>query len=136
MTSGLLILVRAVLLLLCSRQRTGNRLGRVIYVQLLIESRRNRLNLSTKLLLDLVKVESILPVDKVDCQTKMTKSTRTANTMEVCLRIFGEIEVDNHIHSLNVDTPGKQVRAYQVSANTVPKFMEDTVAVILKHLGM
>jgi hypothetical protein len=66
----------------------------------------------------------------------MTKSTRTAYTMKVCLRILGKIEVDNHIHSLNVDTAGKQVRAYQVSANTVPKVMKDTVAVVLKHLGM
>jgi hypothetical protein len=40
-----------------------------------VDALRDGLNFSAELLLDLVKVESILVGNKVDCQTKVTKTT-------------------------------------------------------------
>ena len=39
----------------------------------------------------------------------MSKASRSANTMEVGLRILWEIEVDDYVDSLNVDTAGKKI---------------------------
>lgn len=76
----------------------------------------------------------VIPVDQIDSQSKMSKSARTTDTVEVRLGILGKIKVDNNIHSLNIDTTGEQIRANQVAADTVPEIMKDPVAVVLKHL--
>ena len=38
--------------------------------------------------------------------------------MEIGLGVLGKIKVDDHIHSLNIDTAGKEIRAHQVAAAT------------------
>ena len=66
----------------------------------------------------------------------MSETSRSTNTMEVGLRIFGEVEIDDNIHSLNVDTTGKKIRANKIAAYTVPEVMEYTVTVVLHHFGV
>lgn len=66
----------------------------------------------------------------------MTEPTRSTNAMKVCLGILWEIEVDDNIHSLNVDTTGEKIRADQVAHLPVTKVMEHTVAVLLQHFGV
>jgi len=78
----------------------------------------------------------VIPVDQVDSQTKMSKSARATNTVEIGLGIFWEIEIDNYVDSLNVDTSGKKVGADQVAADAVSEVVKDAVAVILQHLCM
>lgn len=56
--------------------------------------------------------------------------------MKVCFRVFGEIEVDNDVYSLNINTTSEEVRAYEITTNTVPEVMEDTVAVVLEHFSV
>lgn len=56
--------------------------------------------------------------------------------MEVGLCIFREIEVDDHIHGLDIDTTGKKIRADEVAAYTVPEIMKHAVTVVLQHLGV
>lgn len=75
----------------------------------------------------------VFPVDEVDRKSKMSKSTRATNAMKVCFRVFREIEVDNDIYSLNINTTSEEIRAYEITANTIPKVVEDTIAVILEH---
>lgn len=53
--------------------------------------------------------------------------------MEVCFRVFREIEVDDDVYSLNINTTSEKIRAYEITANTVPEVMEDTIAVVLEH---
>lgn len=91
------------------------------------------MDLSAKLLLDAVEVEAILPVDKVNSQTKMSETTRTTDTMKICLCVLGEVEVDNNVNSLDVDTTSEQIRTHQVSADTITEVMEDAVTVVLEH---
>ncbi len=83
--------------------------------------------------------DPMLPVvvcDEIDGNTQMTESSGTTDTMQVCLGHLGEIKVDDNIHSLDVDTSGEQVWADQVTACTVAEIVEDTVTVILAHLGV
>ena len=53
--------------------------------------------------------ESILVCNQVDGDTQMTEATRTTNTMQVSFGHLGEVEVDDHVHGLDVDTAGEQV---------------------------
>lgn len=66
----------------------------------------------------------------------MSETSRSTNTMEVGLRIFGEVEIDDNVDSLNVDTTGKKIRANEIAAYTVPEVMKYTVTVVLQHLGV
>ena len=65
----------------------GNVLWSVIYVERLVNVRWDGSDLRSKLLLDLVKVESVFPIDEVDSKTEMTESSRSANAMDVILTI-------------------------------------------------
>ena len=48
----------------------------VIDIQLFVDGLRNRLDLGAKFLLDLVKVETIFPVNQVDGQAKVSEPCR------------------------------------------------------------
>ena len=56
--------------------------------------------------------------------------------MKICLGIFGEVEVDDDIDSLNINTTSEKIGADQISRNTSPKVVEDFVSILLKHLGV
>ena len=56
--------------------------------------------------------------------------------MQVGLGHLGEVEVDDNVDGLDVDTAGEQVRADQVTASTVAEIVEDSVTVVLTHLGV
>ncbi|KAK8222289.1 hypothetical protein BKA81DRAFT_17590 [Phyllosticta paracitricarpa] len=116
--------------------RTGDRVRGFVDIQLLLNCLRNRLDLGAELLLNLVQIETVVPVNKVDGQTQVAKTTRTANTVKVSLGVLGEVKVDDNVDGLNVDTTGEKVRANQVAANTVPEVVENAVASVLKHFGV
>lgn len=115
---------------------TRNILGLVVDVQRLVDGRWNRLDLSPQFLFDLVEIKSIIPGDEIDSQTKMSKSTRATNAMQICFRILGEVEVDDNVDGLNIDTTSEKIRANQISRNTCTEVMEDFVAVVLHHTGV
>ena len=56
--------------------------------------------------------------------------------MEIGLGHLGEVEVDDDVDSLNVDTSGEEIAADQVSAQASSEVVEDSVAVSLGHLGV
>ena len=111
-------------------------LGRIVSVEFLVNRLRNGRNFRTKLLLDSVEIEAIIPVDQVDRYSQMSETARSTNAMEIGLCILREIEIDDHIHSLNVNTTSKKIRAYEVAANTVSKIVKHAVTVVLQHLGV
>lgn len=123
-----------------SRSRVGDRTGDgirgVVDIEALIDGLRNRLDLSSELLLDAVEVESVLPIDQVDSQTEVTETTRTTDTMEICLGILGEVKVDDDVDGLNIDTTGQQVGADKISAVTSAEVVEDAVTILLQHTSV
>ena len=54
--------------------------------------------------------------------------------MEVCLRVLREIEVNDDVHRLDIDTTGEEVGTDKVAADTLAEVVEDAVAVGLEHL--
>lgn len=66
----------------------------------------------------------------------MSETSRSTDTMEIGLCIFREVEIDDNVDSLNVDTTGKKIRANKIAAYTVPEVMKYTVTVVLQHLGV
>lgn len=88
---------------------SGNVLRSIIDIQLLLNDWRNWLNFSPELLLDSVQVESIIPVDEVNSETKVSESTRSTNAVKVGLGVFGEVEVDNNVYSLNINTASEKI---------------------------
>ena len=106
------------------------------HVQTLVDLLWDGLNLSAEFLFNLIQIKSILIGDKVDCETEMSKPTRTADTVKISLRVLREIEIDNDVDGLDIDTTGKEVRTDEVAANTVTEVMEYAVTMRLEHLSM
>ncbi|KAG9526931.1 hypothetical protein KCV07_g202, partial [Aureobasidium melanogenum] len=107
-TVALLVVLTTLLRLLLQLRGTSDRtrdvLGSVIDIQALVNVLRNGLDLSAQLLLDSVQVEAVLPVDQVNSQTQVTETTRTTDTVKISLSVLREIEVDDNVDSLNIDT--------------------------------
>lgn len=106
------------------------------HVKRLVNVPRDWSDLSAQLLLNSVEGEPVVVGDQVDCNTKVTEPATSANSVEVGLGHLGEVEVDNDIDGLDVDTPGEQVAADQVAAETRSEVVEDPVTVSLGHLGV
>ena len=54
--------------------------------------------------------------------------------MEVGLRVTREVEVDDNVDRLDVNTTCEQVTAHKVTASALTEVVEDAVAVLLHHL--
>ena len=85
------------------------------------------MNLGAEVLFDVVQVESVIPIDQVDSQTKVAISSRPTDAMEICLSVLREVEVDYNVHSLDVDTTSEEDRAHKITADTVAEVVENAV---------
>lgn len=56
-------------------------LGAVVDVEFLIDGCRDGLDLGPQLLLDLVQIEPVIPVDEIDSETQMSKTSGTSYSM-------------------------------------------------------
>lgn len=129
--------VRSVLLSLTRvRDRAGDVLRRIIDVKLLVNVLGDGLDFSAQLLLNLIQVEAVLPVDQVNSETQVTETAGTTNTVQVGLSVLGEIEVDDDVDGLNIDTTSQQIGADEVAAHAVAEIVEHSVTVLLKHAGV
>ena len=63
----------------------------------------------------------------------MTETARAANAVKVSLRVLWKVEIDHHVHRLDVDATREQVRGNQTPASSVAEVMEDSVSVGLVH---
>jgi hypothetical protein len=113
-----------------------NILRGVVHVELLVDILGDRLDFCAELLFNLVQIEPILPVNEVDSKTQVSKSTRATNTVEVGFSILREVEVDDNIDCLNIDTASQQVGANQIATHAISEIMEHSVTVLLKHSSM
>ena len=100
-----------------------------IDVKRTIDMLRDGGNLRPKLLLNTVEVKTILVRHQIDGETQMSEPTGTTDTVKICLRVLGEIKVDNDVDSLDIDTTGEEVGAHEVSTHAVAEVVEDAIAV-------
>ena len=54
-----------------------------------------------------MKSESVFVGDQIDGNTQVAESSGTTNTMQVSFSHFREVKINNHVHSLDVDTASK-----------------------------
>jgi len=106
------------------------------HVERLVNVPRNRLDLSSKLLLDSVKGEPVIVGDEVDGHAQVTKSSTATDPVKVSLGHLGEVEVDDDVDGLDVNTPGEEIAADKVPAEASSEVVEDPVTVSLGHLGV
>ena len=66
----------------------------------------------------------------------MAVAAGAANAVEVGLGVLGEIEVDDNVDGLDVDSTGEQVGAHEIPAHTVAEVVEHSVSGGLGHLGV
>lgn len=138
--------LNSLLLLGCLRRglrgslKVGNRardgLGVLVYVEALVDARRDCLDFSAKISLNVVQVESIIPVDQVNGQTQVTVTAGSTDSVQISLGILGEIKVDDNVYSLDINTTGEKIGADEVSADAVAEVVEDAVTSLLLHPSM
>ena len=92
------------------------------------------LDLCAQLLLDPVQSKSVVVGDQVDCDSKVTESAASSDPVKVGLGHLGEVEVDDDVDGLDVDTAGEEVTADQVPAQAGAEVMEYSVAMSLEML--
>lgn len=56
--------------------------------------------------------------------------------MEVRFAVLGEVEVDDDVHGLDIDTTREEVGTDEVAAYTVAEVVEDAITMGLEHLCM
>lgn len=61
----------------------------------------------------------------------MSKSARTTNSVEISFGILGEIEVDDHVHGLDIDATREEIRTHQVAADPITEVVENAVPIVL-----
>ena len=66
----------------------------------------------------------------------MSIPSGSSNPMKICLSVLREIEIDDYVDSLNVNSTSKKIGAHEISADAVSEIVEDAIPVLLKHLGM
>jgi hypothetical protein len=64
---------------------------------------------SAELLFYLIQIVPVLICDEVDCNSKVTVSARSSDTVEVSLGVLGEVEVYYHVDRADVYTTSKQI---------------------------
>ena len=66
----------------------------------------------------------------------MAETAWSADAVQIRLSSLGEVEVDNNIHTLNVDASGEQIGTHEVSCSACTELMEHTISICLTHLCM
>lgn len=92
-----------------SRSLRHRRLSRGCHVQALIDRLWYRLDLGAEFLLDSVQIEAVVVGYEVDGETQVTETTGATDTMEVGLSVLGEVEVDDDVDGLDIDTASEKV---------------------------
>lgn len=78
-------------------------------VEILVDCSGNRLNSAAKFLFNFVEIVPIIPCHKVDGNTQVTKASATTNSMEVGLSVLGEVEVNDDVDGLNINTTSEKI---------------------------
>lgn len=105
-------------------------------VQSSVDRGGDGLDLGTEFLFNTVEVESIFVRYQVDGESEVTVSSGTTDPVEVRLGVLGEVEIDDDVDCLDIDTSSEEIGTDEVTAQSTAEVVEDSVTVVLKHLGV
>ena len=91
---------------------------------------------SVQLLLYAHEVLLVVVRDEVNGQAQVAEAPTPADSVEVGLRVAREVEVEDHVHSLDVNAAREEVRTHQAAAVAQAEVVEDLVSVLLLHFGV
>ena len=77
---------------------------------------RNWFDFSAEFGFNFVQGESVIVGDEVDSYSEMAEPSRPTDSVQVGFCHLREVEVDDNVDSLDIDTASQQVGADQVSA--------------------
>lgn len=77
--------------------------------------------------------EPVLVRDQVDGDSEVAEAARAPDAVQVRLGHAREVEVDDDVDGLHVDTAREQVGAHEVAAQPRAEVVEHAVAVCLRH---
>ena len=97
---------------------------------------RHGVDLGVQFLLNLNYVLLVLLGDQVYGQSDLPKSTTSTNPVQVGAALCGEVEVDDHVDCLNVDTSGDQVGTDQGLELAFPETFKDLRPFVSLHTRM
>lgn len=87
-------------------------------------------------MLNLKEVLFVAFRDEVDSQAQMPEAPAAPDPVEVGLAVPREVEVDDDVDGLDVDSSGAEIRADEAPALPLPEAVEDIVALLLGHFGV
>ena len=102
-------------------------------VEALVDVPGDGLDLGAQLRLDPVKRESVIIGDQVDGHSEVTISAASSDPVKVGLGHLGEVEVDDHVDRLDVDTASEEVAADQIPAQAGAEVVENSVTMSLEN---
>ena len=79
------------------------------HIEFLVDHFWHGLDLRAQLLLDAVEVEPVLVGDEINGQSEVAEPARSSDSVQVCLGRLWEVEVDDHVHGLDVYASCEQV---------------------------
>ncbi len=78
-------------------------------IKTLVNYARNRGNLSAQFSFNVEHVLTIVLRDKIHSETQMSKTTGTANTMQICFGCLREVKIDDDVYRLDVDAASEEI---------------------------
>lgn len=96
-------------------------------VEILVNVLRDAFDLSVEFILDIEQVLLVIFGNEVDGHTQMTKSSGSADSMEIGLSVFWKIKVDDNVDSLDVDSSCKNIGTHKASGFSIFEIVKDPI---------
>merc|ERR1712137_1123727 len=87
-------------------------------------------------LLEFTEGLDILVGDEVDGDTLATKSTGSADTVNVVLQVAGQVVVDNQGDLLDINTTSRKISGDQNTTGTSTELVQDNITLLLRDVTM
>jgi hypothetical protein len=66
----------------------------------------------------------------------MSETATSTDSMEIGFCVFGEIEIDDNVDGLDVDTTGEEIGTDEIATDSLTEIVEDAITMSLKHFGV
>jgi hypothetical protein len=66
----------------------------------------------------------------------MSETATSTDSMEISFCVFGEIEIDDNVDGLDVDTTGEEIGTDEIATDSLTEIVEDAITMSLKHFGV
>ena len=115
--------------------KISNGLGALFYhkasklsdrVEVLVNVLGDGLDLRAQVVFDIEHVILVILRNEVDGKTEVTETSRTTNSVQVGVRLAGEVKVNDHVNRDDVDTTGKDIGTDETTSFATLEVMEDS----------